>query len=72
MTTQTLRTPASSRGLRLIDIVAHLGTLRAIARQRRELASMDDHMLRDIGLSRDEAEREASRSLWDVPGTWIH
>ena len=34
------------------------------ARQRRALAALDDHTLRDIGITRVEAEREAGRPFW--------
>ncbi len=33
-------------------------------RQRRTLMSRDDHMLHDIGLSRSDVEREASKPFW--------
>jgi uncharacterized protein YjiS (DUF1127 family) len=33
---------------------------------RRQLAQMDDRMLRDIGLSRAEALHEANRWPWDL------
>ncbi len=33
-------------------------------RQRRALAELDDHLLKDIGLSRDEARRESRKPLW--------
>ncbi|KHL67845.1 hypothetical protein SF06_33700 [Pseudomonas flexibilis] len=36
--------------------------------QRHQLASLSDAMLKDIGLSRADAEREASRPFWDDPG----
>ena len=36
-----------------------------LARQRRALMGMDDHMLKDIGLSRADALREAERPFWD-------
>jgi uncharacterized protein YjiS (DUF1127 family) len=35
-------------------------------RQRRALQMMDNHMLRDIGLSRADVECEANRSFWDA------
>jgi len=36
------------------------------ARQRRALARLDDRMLNDIGLSRDQIFRELERPFWDV------
>ena len=41
-----------------------------LARQRRRLASLDDHILRDIGLTREEAQAEAAQPVWDVPAHW--
>jgi uncharacterized protein YjiS (DUF1127 family) len=34
------------------------------ARQRRALGGLDDHMLRDIGITRVEATREAGKPFW--------
>jgi uncharacterized protein YjiS (DUF1127 family) len=34
------------------------------ARQRRALASLDDHELRDIGITRADAAREAEKPFW--------
>ena len=39
-----------------------------LAQQRRRLLSLDDRMLKDIGLTRAEAMREGTRPLWDAPG----
>jgi uncharacterized protein YjiS (DUF1127 family) len=39
------------------------------ARQRRALRSMSDEMLKDVGVSRADAMREAGRRFWDVDGT---
>ncbi len=33
-------------------------------RQRQDLVELDDHMLADIGISREEARREASNPFW--------
>lgn len=33
-------------------------------RQMNALLKMDDHMLKDIGVSRGDIQREATRSLW--------
>lgn len=38
-----------------------------VRRQRRQLQSLSDAMLRDIGLSRADAERESTRPFWDLP-----
>ena len=42
----------------------------ALWRQRRRLATLDDHLLDDIGVTRGEAETEARRPVWDAPRTW--
>jgi uncharacterized protein YjiS (DUF1127 family) len=34
------------------------------ARQRHNLLEMDDHLLRDIGLSRADLENEATKPFW--------
>ena len=38
-----------------------------VRKQRRALMALDDRMLADIGLSRSQAYREASRPLTDLP-----
>lgn len=42
----------------------------ALGRQRARLAHLDPHLLRDIGLTPEEALAEASRPVWDVPPHW--
>jgi uncharacterized protein YjiS (DUF1127 family) len=39
-----------------------------LARQRRALGAMSDHMLKDLGLTRADALREAGRPFWDDGG----
>lgn len=39
-------------------------------KQRRRLAELDDHLLKDIGLNPMDAKAEAARPLWDVPPGW--
>ena len=48
-----------------------LRTALALRRQRKQLAEMDEIMLSDIGLSRDQALAEAARPLWDAPAHWL-
>lgn len=42
----------------------------SVRRQRGDLLALDDTRLRDIGLTREDAEAEAARPLWDVPRHW--
>ena len=50
--------------------VDHASTLLArwldASRSRQTLDELDEHMLRDIGLTRDEARREASKFFWQA------
>ena len=41
-----------------------------LQRQRQSLRDLSPHQLRDIGLTEEAAEQEASRPIWDVPGHW--
>lgn len=43
----------------------------ALIRQRRALAKLSKEELRDIGISRSEADTEASRPFWDAPDNWF-
>ena len=40
-------------------------------RQRARLADLDAGALRDIGLTRADAQTEARRAVWDAPDHWI-
>jgi uncharacterized protein YjiS (DUF1127 family) len=37
-----------------------------VASERRRLLELDAHILKDIGLTREEAYREATRPFWDT------
>ena len=58
-----LRRPSSLTLAGLLDVLA-------LRRSRQSLATLDDHMLRDIGLTREQAQSEADRAAWDVSPTW--
>ena len=47
--------------LRIVDLIL---TWQERAKQRAALASLEDHMLKDIGVSRADATREANRHFW--------
>ena len=53
------------KGLRLR--MPPLATWIAVARERSQLARMDTHMLRDMGIDPADAAREAARPFWDLP-----
>lgn len=52
-------------------VLSRLRGMLAVRAQRRALARLDEHALRDIGLTRDTALSEASRPIWDVPPYWL-
>jgi uncharacterized protein YjiS (DUF1127 family) len=47
-----------------LPLVALIASWIDRARQRRALAALDDHMLRDIGVTRLEAAREYEKPFW--------
>ena len=51
----------------LAGVFGHIRRWRSLARQRRDLARLSDEMLKDIGISRVDALREAKRPFWDDP-----
>jgi len=59
-----LRRPAT---LPLRALLRRAALWRALARERRALATLDPHMLRDMGISEGDAAREAARPFWDAP-----
>jgi uncharacterized protein YjiS (DUF1127 family) len=65
----TRRHPAH-RGARAETPLGWMARCHATWRHRRVLAEMDDRMLSDIGLTREEALAEARRPFWDAPPRW--
>ncbi len=64
---KTPATPARNRGRQpFARFFAALQT----RRERVRLAALDDHLLADIGLSREDADAEAALPLWEVPRHW--
>ena len=41
-------------------------TWRDVSRQRNELRNLSDQLLKDIGISQADAQREADRHFWDL------
>lgn len=64
---------AAAAPLRALRRVLYRALTRAaLARSRRHLLELDDHLLRDIGLTRDlaDAEAQARGPVWDAPLHW--
>lgn len=59
--------PVAVQGQPLIKRISAALTLH---RQRQKLSKLDDAALRDIGVSREDARREAQRAIWDAPKGW--
>ncbi|MCB1405891.1 MAG: DUF1127 domain-containing protein [Rhodobacteraceae bacterium] len=53
-----------------MTILARLGRMIRLARQRQQLASLDTERLVDLGLTAQQARSEASRPFWDAPRAW--
>jgi|AACY02.16.fsa_nt_gi Uncharacterized conserved small protein len=60
------RHPAFSATAVALRAVTVLRRWMSVARQRAALATLDDRLLADIGVSRAAAEAEATRPFWDV------
>jgi len=62
--------PVNPRGKRATHFLRQLCDLvfgwRARIRDRHHLTKLSDHLLSDIGIRRDDIEREPSRSFWRV------
>ncbi|MEN0002479.1 MAG: DUF1127 domain-containing protein [Pseudomonadota bacterium] len=43
----------------------------SIWRERQCLNTLDDHLLRDVGLTRNDVESETNRPIWDAPNRWM-
>ena len=57
--------PARTRMNALLRLIVGLQDWFERARSRRILLALDDRLLRDVGLSRADAEREGSRAFWE-------
>ena len=51
-------------------LLQKLQDMRALARQRQHLGTLDTHLLQDIGITRTQAENEAGKPSWQAPAHW--
>ncbi len=54
-----------------VSPIAWIALALSTSRTRRALKALDADRLSDIGLSREDADREATRPVWDVPAHWL-
>jgi uncharacterized protein YjiS (DUF1127 family) len=71
MSIQHISTIGSARRPSLLTrALQFLALASATRRYRQALGRLDPHLLRDIGLTCEQAQAEATRPLWDVPSHW--
>ncbi len=72
MSSRTYNTPCQPlpQVKRRVGLWARLWQTRSLRQQRLHLAQLDDHLLRDIGLTNAAAAEESRRPVWDVPQNW--
>jgi uncharacterized protein YjiS (DUF1127 family) len=59
-----LRQGLAAAPISLLKLLARLIVAHRRQRQRYDLAQLDDRMLRDMGLTRVDAERESGKPFW--------
>jgi len=52
---------------RSLSVTLPLGQWIRVARERRMLAGLNEHQLRDIGIGAVDAADEVARPFWDLP-----
>ncbi|ARE38826.1 hypothetical protein RGUI_0685 [Rhodovulum sp. P5] len=63
--------PHLRSGVSPVQLVRRIALGLRAAEQRRRLATLDPALLRDIGLTPEDALAEARRPVWDVPSSWL-
>lgn len=72
MTHATASCPASCSPRKpQLSLFSRLRLLWSVRRQRNQLAALDERALKDIGLTRADAEAEARRGFWSAPNHWL-
>ena len=62
-----IRQSSTAKPFSILAVFRNVGST---FRQRRALGQLDAVALHDIGLTRQQAVKEAKRAIWDVPSNW--
>ena len=68
--TSTLAVARVQSRARIAGLAARVRQALVLRAERKRLATLDDALLFDIGMTREQALTEAARSVWDVPHGW--
>ena len=53
-----------------ISFFQRLFSFETLRKERFELSKLSDAQLKDIGITPDQAKKEAARPAWDLPENW--
>jgi len=70
MTVLNISTSSPCSARKKISIWQRLFNFETLRKERLELRSLSDSQLKDIGITPDQARKEADRPAWDVPSNW--
>lgn len=68
--TSTLAVARVQSRARIAGLAARVRQALVLRAERKRLTTLDDALLFDIGMTREQALTEAARSVWDVPHGW--
>ena len=68
--TSTLAVARVQSRARIAGLAARIRQALVLRAGRERLTTLDEALLFDIGMTREQALTEASRSVWDVPHGW--
>jgi len=67
LTVQNVTHTAQFCKRKILSMFAYLATCYRVSQERRALAELSEHELKDIGLEPADVKREAQRDFFDVP-----
>ena len=70
MSAQSLSTEVAHPRSLWSRALLRLAAIATVSRHRKALGRLDPHLLKDIGLTTEEAQAELLRPIWDVPTHW--